>query len=326
LRGGPPDLETPVEASDQLGIASDAVLVQGVQVAVTPVDTRRTFQAAFLRLVDRAAGPGGELRRWLGAQGVSEPATVADRLRTWLGIPTSDPVAMGTWYGLRSVLLDQSPHARCLLGTSAQNVSGQEVVRPLVLSLWLLSVQGLLDLWLAGRDASGGQHPAGPGHPYFPLRENPLLVVLTLLVVSLLVGDPCDDEALAGGPADGASPAGGRVQVTSGLGLRITSTDGGVVYLVADDYEGNPDRLDERMDDPTQVILQIVIPKRDHLDPEERLRLTSKEKDTVRAARLMRVPVSDWLVNGGIPTHAELVRQWAANPPRPRRATVENLP
>jgi hypothetical protein len=300
------------------------------------------FQAAFLRLVDRAAGPSGVLRRWLSAQRVPAPSAVADVLRTWLGAAGSGPLSQGTWRGRRSVLLEPSHEAGALLGDAAKNAYEAVAVLPLVLSLWLLSVQGLIDRWLGSPrpDRSGAdQDTAGPGHPYFPLREDPLLVLTTLLIVALLLGDECDADSLASCAPGCALPHcvwsdNVRVRATRGLGLQIKTDDGRSVYLVADNYVGSPDVLEEQPGEVAQAILQIVIPTHDEMPSDARLIFGSTEPGDVdgsgsnpwvRAARVERIAAPTWLAARRALTRHELIRQWATHPPRPTRAIVEDL-
>lgn len=304
----------------------DAPWFQNGSAEQMPADLfwRRVFQAAWLRLFARAAAPGGALYRWLVDSGAPWPGAVAARTLAWLG--ARDRVEAGdrtTWYGLRPELLCESDAAGALLGGRAKNDSDQDVVRPLVLSLWLLAVLGLIPRWLEARTPSGAHEPAGPGHPYFALHDDPTLVTVTVLVVILLLGGAGDPPASAATNGQAIE----RVEAQIGMGLRVALGDE-FVYVVADSYHGDADTLDALGDDHRQRVLQIVVPTRQRLDTDSRARTPANRQDgitEIRAARIERIGAAALIGQPGPWTRAELIRRWAEDPTSPTHSIVEDL-
>lgn len=293
---------------------------------------RRVFQAAFLRLVDRAARPEGLLRRWLDQHDVVGPALAVGRLKRWLGTGVAQgDTARTSWYGLHPELLEESEQALDLLNERGlhRNLCGNRVVGPLVLSFWILAVRGSVDRWLDARSDDGAPEP---GHPYFALRDDVLLVLVTLLVVAALLEGPSAAASLQSRHASVVPAQCGAVHVDGGAGLRIQVAAGTFVYLVADAHRGDPDRHHAAAGEQRQRILQVVVPTRDHLPVDARV-CSVNESAAADAdgtswlwpARIERIDAAELLRRGGALSYAEIVRRWAEQRPSPTRAKLEDI-
>lgn len=220
---------------------------------------KRTFQASFLRRVKHACDGPGDFSRWVGQHTPASKLALQQFFR-WLSrldVPSSDghsptdPSARRPW----KIMFD-------LLEPEGRDAAS-DCVAPLRLSRWLMAIRGSFERW---------ETAPHPSHPYFPLQEDPLLILGSLFLVHLSSPSP-KPEASAPRPGP--------------LGLEVAFTDDDnsssntTLHLVSEEWpESN------ELPDDARLVRQVVVPSLHRLPRESRMATAGR---TIRMGRCIRI-------------------------------------
>lgn len=274
---------------------------------------RRVFQAAFLRRARRLCEQPGPFTHWVTSSlGRRAPRRELQGFANWIhpagaGVREGQDRRSGDRdpWDTRFALLDEDP---------AQGTARDQPRPPLRLSRWLMAVQGSQTRWERSSLAS---------HPYFPLREDPLLPMGVLFMVYELMGSHrlAEAEPLKGAGVPEPTALGLRVPVrvaaVNGLESPARETkEGWSVHLISNDWSECNELADDR-----QAVFQVVIPSLERLPSGSRMQRPASPASRCQLGRVWRLS-AERLLEARDRGLVGLLRAFAAEAPRPPRARL----